>query len=1198
MCTSNCCGVGCGSTSSTCQAAYTSPTVTLTNPSNALVDVGQYENFNEVTTGGTANYEVTVNVVNTISLSVVAYNTITSTSSLATNAVFLITSAYIPSCSFEANVVITDAHPTTVHSSYTTPFAVNAALGSLSIAGNALVDSGQVEKIALTWSGGTPTFTGNFVNSGTTFNTIPAISGYSMTNSFIVSASGQTLNTWNCFVVDSATTKVTANSVNLVFGTNAVLAAGTISPATPANLDEGQSLSVGSPTGGTQAYSYIWSSGSCPGTSLGTSSTYLPTASATYYYQVTDSATLPTSACSSGDLVTMLQSLSVTNTVTNTAISGYTTYFVAVGSSSQGAGTSSSTVQSFTTSSNAIKFTSGSLFNTSEEGYQKTTPITFNAPYGYSAYNTVMAAAGANVIVANGNVFVANAISALSNTLGYWVYNDNSITVLAFASGGTPFNGFNLVTSASLPTCWSTWQITNSLMPSQFGGAEAEVAVCLNTQSQPSSQYTVTLTANAVPNSVLSEAAYVYPPYYVTINDMPSPAGTITTNGLTQTSGNTIYFIGVNAITANPVHNANMTTGSYWVGNAFDAWIPSSANIVVGGGAATSYMIVEGNGALTGNFGLVLRPLIIGVGSNTFDTVYPSTWWAANTVNAITPNGAISYVGQGDVGGGERDTFIVPNSFEGFAGTNIPAGSTINYVTIYVSGESMCVGHQCGTYGAVVYSQGLSTTGGAWSNYPGTSYTTISKQWTTNPSTSAAWTIHDIETMEIGAYTTAVGSSPNYYTATVAGIWAYVDYTPAALSAPTIGASNTLLDLGQYQKLTVTPIGGIPPYTVKFYNETSSSVFNTLGSQSGATANTFQVVAKVGGTTGLTWNGVVTDSEVPSVTMHSSDLTVGVNTAISGTASIAPSSATANIDNGQTILLTASGVSGGTQNSGGALTYNWFSGSGGCASGTLITGQTTSTYTTPTLSSTSYYAVNVIDSASTPENSLCSSLDTVTVNGALKPSLTGSSPLTSGQTQTLSGSWTGGTPPFKVEFYNESKGATFNTIPIIAASPATNTFKTQAQTTTSYTWNVIVIDNSYTSPVTANSLDYSFTVNPGCSPTLSNALITFPSNIAGGFAPTANAENVLDSGSEGSDIWVGGNAWTYIANSFAVGNTLWSPTSGKNIGTQLTGAVSGVDTGIPLKASGGNTIYFGTNIPPGQTAAVYAQTINVLLSCP
>jgi PGF-pre-PGF domain-containing protein len=125
-----------------------------------------------------------------------------------------------------------------------------------------------------------------------------------------------------------------------------------------------------------------------------------------------------------------------------------------------------------------------------------------------------------------------------------------------------------------------------------------------------------------------------------------------------------------------------------------------------------------------------------------------------------------------------------------------------------------------------------------------------------------------------------------------------------------------------------------------------------------------------------------------------------------------------------------------------------------------------------------------------------------------------------------------------------------------------------------------------------------------CIPVISNTLITFPTTGSGLFAPTANAENVVDSGTAASNIIVYGTNWisTTSSASFLVGNTLWSATSSPTsaIGTQLGNLItnpSGQDTLIPLKAGGGNVIFFGLNVPPGQAAGAYNQLITIATSC-
>ena len=133
---------------------------------------------------------------------------------------------------------------------------------------------------------------------------------------------------------------------------------------------------------------------------------------------------------------------------------------------------------------------------------------------------------------------------------------------------------------------------------------------------------------------------------------------------------------------------------------------------------------------------------------------------------------------------------------------------------------------------------------------------------------------------------------------------------------------------------------------------------------------------------------------------------------------------------------------------------------------------------------------------------------------------------------------------------------------------------------------------------TVNALPATLTVPNTCIPVLSNVLLTFPDTNAGQFASTANAENVINAGNSASNILVNGGNWVFGNNAFLQTNTLWSLASGGNIGTQLTNSITQKDTLQPVQASSGaNVIFFGVNVPQGQTAATYVQTINVMLSC-
>jgi hypothetical protein len=143
----------------------------------------------------------------------------------------------------------------------------------------------------------------------------------------------------------------------------------------------------------------------------------------------------------------------------------------------------------------------------------------------------------------------------------------------------------------------------------------------------------------------------------------------------------------------------------------------------------------------------------------------------------------------------------------------------------------------------------------------------------------------------------------------------------------------------------------------------------------------------------------------------------------------------------------------------------------------------------------------------------------------------------------------------------------------------------------------------------ASSVTATIAISNTCIPIISNSVsgINFGSGggalSQGGYAATANAENVINLGNYASNIIVDGGNWVYNANNFLVGNTLWALTpQGANTGTPLTSLVAGVDTLEPVASggatgTGGNTLYFGVNIPKAQAPGTYLETINIMLSC-
>ncbi len=127
------------------------------------------------------------------------------------------------------------------------------------------------------------------------------------------------------------------------------------------------------------------------------------------------------------------------------------------------------------------------------------------------------------------------------------------------------------------------------------------------------------------------------------------------------------------------------------------------------------------------------------------------------------------------------------------------------------------------------------------------------------------------------------------------------------------------------------------------------------------------------------------------------------------------------------------------------------------------------------------------------------------------------------------------------------------------------------------------------------------TVNvPGtCFASISPNAINF-----GSLGPTAQypPTNVItDSNSHGNvaaNIMVSGNDWTSASsNTFGVTNTVWNPTVTAVFSQSNALTSTPVDTGIQIGARSTNTVVFGLQIPSGQAADTYTQTITIESAC-
>lgn len=125
-------------------------------------------------------------------------------------------------------------------------------------------------------------------------------------------------------------------------------------------------------------------------------------------------------------------------------------------------------------------------------------------------------------------------------------------------------------------------------------------------------------------------------------------------------------------------------------------------------------------------------------------------------------------------------------------------------------------------------------------------------------------------------------------------------------------------------------------------------------------------------------------------------------------------------------------------------------------------------------------------------------------------------------------------------------------------------------------------------------------VPSSCQQSLSNTAINFGSVPASTSTSTSNLVVDTNGGNLNSWLWVYGANWVSTTNSainFFVANTDWNPTSlGSFAGNALT--LTSANSLILIPSGGStNNIFYGVNVPSGQTANTYNQNIVMLNTC-
>jgi len=160
-------------------------------------------------------------------------------------------------------------------------------------------------------------------------------------------------------------------------------------------------------------------------------------------------------------------------------------------------------------------------------------------------------------------------------------------------------------------------------------------------------------------------------------------------------------------------------------------------------------------------------------------TPSPGTLQNYQCVDEETPNDDTDYVllaGSSVEAQTKYDYYDIPT-------TGIPAGSTINSVTVYTRGRKVQLGtiiaRICGcvhTYN-VAYEGTFKSLTTSWANYSDT--------WTTNPNTGLPWTLDEVNAMQIGVglYT----AKNENVEADCTQVYVVVDYTPPVVVGRVVG---------------------------------------------------------------------------------------------------------------------------------------------------------------------------------------------------------------------------------------------------------------------------------------------------------------------------------------------------------------------------------------------------------------------------
>jgi len=161
--------------------------VVISNPSNTVAEVNQYETFTATITNGTAPFAYTFLVVNAVNKEVITHAVMhTSVVQRTDNFTFRLVTSDVASSPFIVNVTVVDAKGAAASSAYSDNFTVNQALSLSGGLAYPIINTSQTQMLESIVSGGTTPYTYNFLV-------------YNSTGSLVTSALFENPLPSNCF---------------------------------------------------------------------------------------------------------------------------------------------------------------------------------------------------------------------------------------------------------------------------------------------------------------------------------------------------------------------------------------------------------------------------------------------------------------------------------------------------------------------------------------------------------------------------------------------------------------------------------------------------------------------------------------------------------------------------------------------------------------------------------------------------------------------------------------------------------------------------------------------------------------------------------------------------------------------------------------------------------------------------------------